>query len=25
MQYLPAEKQEQILDFVEFLTVKHQA
>ncbi len=25
MQYLPAEKQEQILDFVEFLTVKYQA
>lgn len=25
MQYLPTEKQEQILDFVEFLTVKYQA
>jgi len=25
MQYLPAEKQEEILDFVEFLTVKYQA
>lgn len=24
MQYLPQEKQEQILDFVEFLTVKYQ-